>query len=263
MRAVKKIALLTVLSVLVLSAMFFPSMCQAATVGVQVGDWFKYEGTVVLWEADEGVPFPPHEWAYHLYQYNESDWIRYTVTDIDGADVTFEVVTHWSNGTETTETVVENIENSIEMLVIGANLEAGDQVRPEQDLTEIMGFPLVYPPRTLNDTIELEYLTGNRTANVLDWELPAFFNAWVRWIHNWDKETGIFVLFEVHNNDTIFGTDDQYAYISRLKLIDSSIEELVIPEVFTTVVLLLTLSASTISIVLYKRRKLHLNHYPL
>mgnify|MGYP001151621573 CR=1 FL=1 len=62
----KKIILLTVFSVLLLSVMIVPSLSQEWTVGVNVGDWFTYEGTLVLWEADEGVPFPPNEYALIL-----------------------------------------------------------------------------------------------------------------------------------------------------------------------------------------------------
>ncbi|MEM3161822.1 MAG: hypothetical protein QW056_02375 [Candidatus Bathyarchaeia archaeon] len=57
------------------------SPCQAATVGVSVGDWFKYRGTVLLWEAGPAVSFPPHQYAAFLVTYNQSDWIKYTVTE--------------------------------------------------------------------------------------------------------------------------------------------------------------------------------------
>jgi hypothetical protein len=40
------------LSVFMSSVLVVPSLSQDLTVGVSVGDWFKYEGTVVHWEAD-------------------------------------------------------------------------------------------------------------------------------------------------------------------------------------------------------------------
>jgi hypothetical protein len=40
-----------------------PALCDDLTVGVSVGDWFKYEGTLDYWEADDVVPFPPYQYT--------------------------------------------------------------------------------------------------------------------------------------------------------------------------------------------------------
>jgi len=259
---VKKTALSTVLSALLLCAILLPSLCQAQlTVGVQVGDWFKYEGTLVLWEAGPSIPIPPNEYAMDVVTYNTTDWFRYTVTDITGENVTFEVVTRWSNGTETTDTLVDDMANSFTMMCIGTNLGPGDQVRPLYDWTEVFGFEWMWGTRTLNDTIEVEWLTSTRTANVLDWWHPPLFEGMepsTRQVFNWDAETGIQTLYETYSNQTDFMSGEPYNYITKLVLVDSSIEGLVIPEVFTTVVLLVILSASTASIVVNRRRKLYI-----
>ena len=257
----KKTALLTVLSVSLLSAMLLPSLCQAQlTVGVQVGDWFKYEGTLVSWEAGPNVPIPPNEYAQEVVTYNTTDWFRYTVTAIAGGNVTFEVMTHWSNGTETTETLEDDTANGFAMMCIGANLAPGTQIRPEYDWTPVFGFAWIWPARKLNATTEDQYAGGTRTANVLDWWHPPFFEGaepTTRQIYHWDKETGIQTLYETQTSGTDFGgSGEDYAYITRRVLVDSSIEGLVVPEVFTCVVLLLVLSASTASIVRYRRKKL-------
>ena len=114
----KKIILLTVFSVLLFSIMIVPLLSQEWTVGVNVGDWFMYEGTLVLWEADASVPFPPNEYALILQEYNVTDWYKYTVTDIVGSNVTFDVLIHWSNGTETTSILVDNMTSSFSMMAI-------------------------------------------------------------------------------------------------------------------------------------------------
>lgn len=77
-----------------------------------MGDWFKYQGKLVWSQADAVVPFPPNEYSTVVKEYNEIDWYRYTVASIAGGNVTFEVLTHWSNGTETTTTLVDDMENS-------------------------------------------------------------------------------------------------------------------------------------------------------
>jgi hypothetical protein len=257
----KKTILLTAFSVLLLSAMLLPSLCQALTVGVQVGDWFKYEGTLVSWEADEGVPFPPSQYDTDVLTYNMSDWFKYTVTAIDGETVTFEIVTHWKNGSETTETIVDDMANSFTMMCIGTNLGPGDQVRPEYDWTETFGFPWIWGARTLNASEQDPYAGGTREANVLDWWMPPIFgDPTTRQIYHWDKDTGIQTLYETHSAQTAY--DDQfqpigdYSYVTRRVLVDSSVEGLVIPEVFTTIVMLMILSASTATIVLYRRKKI-------
>ena len=54
----KKIVFLTGFSVLLLlSAMTVPALAQPLDVGVQVGDWFKYEAKVTQWESED--PFLP------------------------------------------------------------------------------------------------------------------------------------------------------------------------------------------------------------
>jgi hypothetical protein len=261
-RAVKKTALLTMLSVLLMSAMFFPSMCKGLTVGVQVGDWFKYEGTLVSYEAGPDVPFPPSQYDQDVVTFNTTDWFKYTVTAIDGATITFEVVTHWSNGTETTETLVDDMENSFTMMCIGTNLGPGDQVRPEYDWTETLGFPWIWATRTLNATTEDPYAGGTRTANVLDWWMPPLFEGMeptTRQVYHWDKATGIQTFYETQIiNGYDFTSGEDYSYDIKRVIVDSSTEGLVIPEVFTTLVLLLTLSASTVSIVFYRRKKLYI-----
>ena len=257
----KKTALLTVLSVLMLSALVFPSFGQL-TVGVLVGDWFRYEGTLVSWEADPIVPIPPNEYTTEVVTFNTTDWFMYTVTDITGENVTFEVVTHWSNGTETTATMEDDMVNSFTLMVIGTNLGPGDEVRPLLDWTETFGFEWIWGPRILNDTIEVQWLDSTRTANVLDWWHPPIFTEepTTRQVYNWDAETGIQTLYETYSDGTWFSEDfvdsGFYSYVVRLVLVDSSIEGLVIPEVFTTIVLMVILSASTISIIIHKRRRL-------
>ncbi len=222
----KRIILVVLLSVCLLSAMTVPSLAQW-TVGVSVGDWFIYKGAVVFWEADPGVPFPPHEYAQILQEYTETDWYNYTITGIAGETVTFEILTHWSNGTETTSVLEDEMTTSFTMMVIGANLTAGTQIRDEFDWTPIFGFPYVWPPRILNETIIAEYEAGPRETNVLDWIHPPTF-GYTRQIYHWDKEYGIQVKYEVHE-DAVTQQGGAYSYIAVFQLVDSSINALANP----------------------------------
>lgn len=258
----KKTVALFMFSAFLLLALAFTPKSQAFTIGVQVGDWFKYKGTIVYWRADPGVPFPPHMYATILQVYNETDWILYNITEIDVAahNVTFQVTNHWKNGTETSYTFVDNMDTSFTMMVIDADLGPGDMVRPAYD----WGFGLVWPPRYLNDTIEVEYIGGEpRKVKVLDWVHPPLpFNpkAYTRQIYWWDNETGIQVRYEVHENSTAYDPETfapigDYEYIATFELIDSSYGwGAVIPEYPKWPLVMLTLTATTAPIVRYKRK---------
>ncbi len=133
----KKTVLLVVISVLLLSATVVPVLAQYDwEVGVEVGDWFLYEPTLIFYES-ENVAFPP-PYLQYLQTYNDTSLMNYTITDITPdngfAIITFEIVSQWKNGTETTATLEENATNSDSLMVIGANLPDGAEIRPEYSI---------------------------------------------------------------------------------------------------------------------------------
>jgi len=254
----KKTILIVLLSVFLLSAMIVPSLSQDVTVGVSVGDWFKFEGTLLYYEADEGVPFPPSQYVTQPMVYNESDWQTVTVTDITGNNVTVEIVTHWKNGTETTEEVNEDITVGMTMQIIPANMEGGDVLREETDI----GFGMIWPARNLNESIMVEYLNSTREANVLDWTHPAMMFApddRTHQVYDWDKETGALVKFSMDGNTTAwdesYNAIGQAHYMVENVIVDTNIWT-VIPEFPTGTVMLLVFIAITVSIDLYRRKTL-------
>ena len=247
----KEITLAMLLSVFMLSVLAVPSLSQDVTVGVSVGDWFMYETTILDWIVDPGVPFPPDQYTEFLYTYNETDWQKYTITDIDGTTVTFEVVTHWKNGTETTsELTIDITSDQTNFWVIEANLESGDQLRDEFYLFDF----LYFPPRYLNDSTPVDYETETREANVLDYEQPVVnMEDSIHSTMLWDKESGVLVrYYNVMNNTSSLG--DKYFVIFEIELVDANLW--VIPEFPTGTVMLFVFIAVTVSIAIYRRKKL-------
>lgn len=232
-----------------LSAVVVPALAQYDwDIGVQVGDWFLYEGTLEYWN-DYGneTLFPPYALEY-LVVYNETDWMNYTVTgitEVEGWDiVTFDVIYHWTNGTETTVALDENVSGSESLMVIGANLADYTEVREAYTL---FGFwPM--PARVLNSSI----LLGTQVTNVLDHEWNIFGNIYY-YTYYWDKQTGIQVYFQSNATNVLNMGVDPYDYRCTLELIDSSAGNIV-PE-FSALVMLATLMVITIPIVLYRRKK--------
>ena len=247
----KKITLAMLLSVFMLSVLVVPSLSQDVTVGVSVGDWFMYETTILDWTVDPGVPFPPDQYTEFLYTYNETDWQKYTVTDIVGTTVTFEVLSHWKNGTETTsELTIDITSDQTNFWVIDANLESGDQLRDEFYLFDF----LYFPPRYLNDSILVDYETETREVNVLDYEQPTVnMEDSIHSTMLWDKESGVLVKMEaIMNNTSSLG--QKYFAIYEIELVDANLW--VIPEFPTGTVMLLVFVAVTVSIAVYRRKKL-------
>jgi hypothetical protein len=246
----KKIILLAVLSMLLLCAMAVPAMAQYDwDVGVEVGDWFLYEGTLLFYDSAT-VAFPPAFLEY-LQVYNETDWMRYTVTDITpgtGANVTFEVKLHYPDGSETTYELVDNITSSMTMMVLGANLTAYTEIRPAYSIMDM--WPM--PARYLNESIMLVTDNGTRATNVLDHDSNIFGNIY-HYIYYWDNETGIQVYHEEYATNVATQTGDTYSYKCKVDLVNSS-SGVIVPDL-TGPILLLTSMAITVPIVILHRRK--------
>jgi hypothetical protein len=247
-RAIKKTVLLTTLTALLLSVVFFAPMCQAEyewVVGVNVGDWFKYKGTLVEYDADEGVPFPPNSMLAYLVTYNESEWFSRTVINVSGTTITWDAVTHWKNGSETTSTSSDDIASSLWHSAIGANMEVGDQVAAP--------FAGILSECIIDETVDWEYEDTTRAANHA-WKNGTGMNTYLQYY--WDKATGANVKYI--SEGTAVTAQGNATYYAVGELIDSGVW--VVPESHTWTAMLLMATASTISIVLYKRRKLFIKN---
>ena len=266
MKAVKKTALLVALSALLLSAMIAPVLAGPSDVVINVGDWFKYKWEVTRWISTD--PFLPEGYfGALLLADNETNYILYSVTDItpsgDATNVTFLVTYNWKNGSETTDTMVESVSNTNtgqqghRLIMIGADMSADEVVSESHDFLG-MGF-FVYPQRYINRTFDFANPTATRATNECNYTLDALNDSYnfTMW---WDKATGMCIYYECHADCAALGGRGTAAYEFSLvgKLVDSSIDDIAyIPEAFTTAVMLVMLSASTVLIVLYRKRKLY------
>ena len=250
----KKIVLLTLFSVFLLSAMTVPALAQPLDVGVQVGDWFKYEAKVTEWEST--MEFLPEGYIGPLtLAENETNFILYTVTDItpgDGGDnVTFSITYDWKNGSVTYGTNVQNVSTAnTQIFMIGANMEEGEMV---SDTWLFFGM-VEYPARYINETIDFVNPNATRETNVLEYSI-VLFGAPYDYIFYWDKVTGMRLYYENHGDVPAIEAQPPYVYTVKWELVDSSVEDLFIPEL-TGPIMLLTLIAITIPIVLHKRKTL-------
>ncbi len=194
----------------------------------------------------QGVPFPP-SWNPGLLAINETDYVTYTVTGISGDIINFTEYRMWKNGSDMITTLDYNLTAGPGLMVIGANLTEGEQIRPESQS---------FGPMMLNASKMRTYNNSiTREANVLNYS-----GLGINTEYNWDALTGILVFYhtggpEVFDSQSGSNVD----YWARIELTDSSVEELeIIPEM-TGVILLLTIMVSTIPIVLLHKRKRKMN----
>jgi len=149
----------------------------ARIVGVEVGDWARYD-VAFSWTGT----LPPH------YEDTKNvEWVIIEVTAISGTVITFDGTLHFKNGTENTTTGLQwDVDPPLVYLpsmlwFIGAELEAGDVIYPYSGWLA-----------TINETETRTYAGVPREVNhftgtVLQYYYHSFMDCY------WDKETGILV----------------------------------------------------------------------
>ena len=187
---------------------------------------------------------------------NQTNSIVYTVTAITpvtgATNVTFLITYNWKNGSVTTSTMEESVSNANQdIFMIGADMAAPQMV---SDAWLFFGF-FDYPARYITRTFDFVNPKATRATNELNYTVEIF-GSFYNYTMRWDKATGMRIYYENSGDVAAFFTA-AYTYTVVWQLVDSSIADLLyIPEMFTPIMLLLMLGASTISIVLYRRKKL-------
>jgi len=249
-----KIGLLTFVAVFLLSAMVVTSVAaQPRVPGVAEGNWFKYSTIDINWSSNHpNATFPPpgYEW---LEEMNETEWMRMSVVDVSGTNITFQTTGHYKNGNEETSGGYIDVETGDEenatFMAIAANLEADDTIYASGP----------YSTMKINETIVRTYPDEVRDTNHLNW---TFEDSWTDddteyyyyYTMNfyWDKETGIIVedSFEEINQTGEYTTT--WSAFSRI----TESDVWVAPEFPTWTSILLTFIVLTAAIATYKRRLL-------
>jgi hypothetical protein len=198
---------------------------QTRTVGVHVGEWFKY-GEV----SANGT-------LQAQYQ-NVESWIM-TVTNVSGTNVTVQLVTNFKNETSSSPASIEGdvvggngFENSL--LVISANLEAHDAIYSSQ----------AFSSYTINETINKAYLHSTRPTNHL-----MMSNEHLNGEFYWDKATGMLV--EV-SEELINPLGPETTCYLSFKIVDSSVW--VVPEFPSWIPLFALFVALTLIVAAHKRK---------
>ena len=239
----RKLILLTLVSLFILSAMVVTlAVAQPRTVGVTLGDWFKYGDITGSWSSnDPDAVFP-------LLELNETEWMLMSVEDVSGTKITFQSTVHFTNGTEETGSGhidIDTGDGNMTLMAISANLDANDTIYSSPG----------YSTQKINETIVRTYPDGIRDTNY--WNITGEYNVtgfyqYISMNWYWDRSSGIFV--EMAQEYTSQTENYTTTWSVILKITESNVW--VIPEFPTYTPLLIAFAILTVSIVMIKRRLL-------
>jgi PKD repeat protein len=160
---------------------------QERIAGVEVGDWVKYGNFHASWSSnDPNAQEPPLD----LIKHNNTEWVRNTVQGILGTQITFQAVTHWKNGTETTiiaQVDVNSGEGNGTQAFASANLGPGESVYNSTK----------YANSCINETLRLVYANALRETNYLEATTTQVLTSGMMQTlvlqveYFWDKTTGV------------------------------------------------------------------------
>jgi len=151
--------------------------------GVNEGEFFKYGNFSAVWSGQGDPPFPI------MRDFNNTEWIQVNVETVSGANVTFEFVWRFKNGTELVLQDWIDVNTGPNPLGVGylfpffisTNLHAGDA------LYNTTSGP--YVKWKINETITREYLGKSINANhaEMSFTFPHIANN----DFYWNQETGV------------------------------------------------------------------------
>jgi hypothetical protein len=178
----KKIVLSTLILLFFLFATVMKVSAQTRTVGVRVGNSFKYSVSV-NWSSNDPNATPDS----NLVNDNNTLWGELTITGISGTNITVQSTTDYKNGTEVTMGGWKDVNTgatNMSMLpsIISANLTAGDSVYASSSYTSWI----------INETVSRTYSDVTRDTNHMN--IPPSNNTQnTAYDFYWDKSTGVFI----------------------------------------------------------------------
>jgi len=170
-------------------------VAQPRIVGVSVDDWIEFGDITVNWSSnDPNATFPPPatEW---LKETNETEWMKMTVTDVSSPNITFQILSHYKNGTEGSYGGYINIDTGDNtngtFMAISANLQTNDTIYSSGP----------YSSWRINETISRTYPDGVRETNHLNltygpysWNVSEMqYYYYYTMNFYWDRATGLLV----------------------------------------------------------------------
>jgi len=263
----KKTVLSALALVFLLSALVVASSSQERTVGITVGDWFKYGNFNVSWSStDPNATFPPPG-GEQLEEMNETEWMLVSIENISRTWIFLEIVKHFKDETEKTENGSVDIETGSGIMfgrIISADLDVNDTI-----YTDPPPFSPPFSTWKICETIVRTYPDGERETNHLnttqEWNFIQYKDSWAINVTGhavidfyWDRSTGILVEYSYnvieHVGEYVTTTVVSYRITeSNVWIVREFPSWTLITFILITVLILVVITAA---IVIYKRRLL-------
>jgi hypothetical protein len=155
------ILLIVVLAVSTAAIIYYANAGQnlkPITTAIKAGDSFTYsiKGSATSTGLDSIIP-------EYFNQYNETDYFKVTITDVNGTNVSFDTQWRFLNGTEINEQQTIDLSNGLKSndngfwAIYASNLDVGDKLRPT-------GFDEL----TINKTDTQTYTDSTRERNFFE-----------------------------------------------------------------------------------------------
>lgn len=223
------------------------------TVGVSVGDWFKYEDITVTWSSND--PNASKVWyGMDLEMYNQTEWVKVEITGVSGTNVTIQGIQHFKDGTEEISDGWVDIDTgdgvNATSMIVGANLNEGDPIYTAGE----------YSNWFINETITREYPgpDSSRETNHINmtyaynYTIPPDIDINYFYSMNfyWDTTTGVIVedSFEMINQTGEYLT----AWSMAFKITESNVW--IVPEFPNLIAWLIVIGTATAVLIFGKRR---------
>jgi hypothetical protein len=241
MGMVRKLAVVTLLLVILCSMMVGRTSAQTREPGVSEGDTFTYDVTS-FWKISNINATVP----LYLLDINQTESFRVTISEIMGAMVTTEDTWVFKNGTERNSTGMVNVETGFNFggfwPIVGANLGKDDLLHPSGQ----NGI-------TVNETITWEYPSGAREINhfTLNYqgtdEEFGYFTAEADYY--FDRATGILV--ELQDKSSFLTAGTQGAIMWKIK--ESNVWT--VPEFPSALIIPLFMIVTLLAVIAYKKKR--------
>jgi len=240
----KKKFLYILLSVFLLCSMgVMLGNAQTGTVGVNVGDWFKYEINV-NWSSDNQSATIPD----FVEEMNAVEWSKISITDISGTTISLGLTNQFKNGTEIIASQVYDIDegalSALGFFFIPPNLGANDLALSNNDfLGDLM----------IDETMVRTYPDGTRETNHASFSNETTTNGKTEigsMDFYWDRSSGVMV--ETVAN--IMTYEGGYTTTMTMEMLLDESNVWVVPEFPTWTLLALASTVLVIVITFYKRR---------
>lgn len=242
MRKIAVVLFVTVLSNVTVASI----LAQERTIGVVVGNWFRYSVDFRWNSTDPDAVFPPVGKEY-LAEVNETEWILLSIQNVYSPLVDLHMVKHLRNGTERVDVGHVDIATGLGNMscsVISANLSVNDLVYTH---AEFSGW-------RINETVTRDYENSSRETNHLNITIDyssLFGHTFYDVIeYYWDRATGAMVECtrkEVNQTELYLTT-----WSETQEIIESNVW--VVPEMPNAASVLLALFTLTVTATICQKR---------